>query len=97
MRKQYSFPGPAAEDSKGLDTLAREVTTFFIRNNYSSADAGEVSTFEGNIQPSRGQAFFLSFCTFLGLGSLALVLSITAPAVGDNWYWGTLISPLAGE
>jgi len=96
VRKQYSFPGPALEDSKGLDVLAREVTTFFIKNNYKIADAGEVITFEGNIQPSRGQAFFLAFCTFLGLGSLALVLSITIPAVGDNWYWTTLLSPLAG-
>jgi Cofactor assembly of complex C subunit B len=31
-----------------------------------------------------------------GLGSTALVLSIAAPFGGSNWYWLTLLSPLAG-
>merc|ERR1712216_102272 len=50
----------------------------------------------GNIQRSRGQASFQVFCTFIGLGSLALVLSTIYPGIGDNFYWMTLVSPLAG-
>ena len=38
-------------------------------NNYEVVEAGEVITF-------RGQAFFLTFCTVLGMASLALVLQI---------------------
>jgi hypothetical protein len=44
---------------------------------------------------SKSQAFFLSFCTFLGLGSLALVLSIQFQEIGQNWFYITLASPYA--
>eukprot|EP00793_Prasinoderma_coloniale_P001981 PRCOL_00002489-RA len=100
VQKTYAVPGPAvteAEGGKPLDALAREVSTFFIRNNYNITDAGEIVTFTGNIERSRGQAAFQVFCTFIGLGSLALVLStIDVLGLGDNWYWMTLVSPLAG-
>jgi len=46
--------------------------------------------------PSRGQAAFLTFCTCISLASVALVLTITFPDVGDKWYWITALSPLAG-
>lgn len=45
-------------------------------NNYEVVEAGEVITFRGLIQKSTSQAFFLVFCTLLGLASLALVLQI---------------------
>ena len=99
VQKTYAVPGPAVEGEQGgkqMDALAREVSTFFIRNNYNIAEAGEVVTFRGNIQRSRGQASFQVFCTFIGLGSLALVLSTIYPGIGDNFYWMTLVSPLAG-
>jgi hypothetical protein len=35
-------------------------------------------------------------CAFAGLASTALVLSIAAPFGGNNWYYMTLLSPLAG-
>lgn len=53
-------------------------------------------TFEGTIVPSRAQAAFLIFCTCISLASVALVLSITVPEVGDKWYWLSALSPLAG-
>lgn len=45
-------------------------------NNYEVVEAGEVITFRGLIQKSTSQAFFLVFCTLLGMASLALVLQI---------------------
>ena len=45
-------------------------------NNYEVVEAGEVITFRGLVQRSKSQAFFLIFCTALGMASLALVLQI---------------------
>ena len=45
-------------------------------NNYEVVEAGEVITFRGIVQKSTSQAFFLTFCTLLGMASLALVLQI---------------------
>lgn len=45
-------------------------------NNYMVKDAGETITFEGIVQRSLSQAFFLAFVTALGMASLALVLQI---------------------
>ena len=56
----------------------------------------EVITFKGIMGKSKSQAAFLTFCTFIGLGSLSLVLSILLPDVGTNAYFLTLISPYAG-
>merc|ERR1712129_654819 len=47
---------------------------------------------------------FLTFCVFISLGSLALVLSIFEQGVfgegnglGNYWYLSTLVSPVAGK
>ena len=56
-----------------------------------------LASFEGTIQPSISQAAYITFCTFLGLGSTALVLAIVLPEVGNWWYALTLASPLAGQ
>lgn len=45
--------------------------------------------------PSRGQAALLTFCTCISLASVGLVLTITFPDVGNNWFWITILSPLA--
>lgn len=45
---------------------------------------------------SNSQAAFLTFCTFVGLGSLGLVLSILLPDLGAKAYALTLLSPYAG-
>lgn len=95
-RKTFEIPGPAAAGAVPLDQTARQVSEYFKSKNYRVADAGEVITFEGNIAPTTGTASYITFCTFLGLLSLALVLSIQFPAVGNYWYGLSLLSPLAG-
>lgn len=45
-------------------------------NNYEVQEAGETITFRGLVARSTSQAFFLTFCTALGMASLALVLQI---------------------
>lgn len=70
--------------------------------NYEVAEAGETITFRGIVQRSTSQAFFLTFCTALGLLSLALVLQIQfndleLPVIGQpNWFLLALLSPYAG-
>lgn len=51
-------------------------------NNYEVKDAGETITFQGVVQRSTSQAFFLVFCTAVGLASLALVLQIQFQSFG---------------
>jgi len=71
-------------------------------NNYEVVEAGETITFRGIVQRNVGQAFFLVFCTVLGLLSLALVLQIQfqdleLPLIGKpNWFYLALLSPYAG-
>lgn len=71
-------------------------------NNYEVVDAGETIQFRGIVQRSVSQAFFLTFCTALGLLSLALVLQIQfqdleLPLIGPpNWFYLALLSPYAG-
>lgn len=45
---------------------------------------------------SKSQAAFLTFCTFMGLGSMGLILSILLPDLGAKAYAITLASPYAG-
>ncbi|GBG79591.1 hypothetical protein CBR_g29738 [Chara braunii] len=96
VRKTFVVPGPKVPNSKPLKQLAGEISSFFTRNNFRIKDSGEIVTFEGTMTPSRGQAAFLVFCTAVGLASVALVLTITAPQLGQNWYLLTTLSPLAG-
>ncbi|XP_010528128.1 PREDICTED: protein COFACTOR ASSEMBLY OF COMPLEX C SUBUNIT B CCB1, chloroplastic [Tarenaya hassleriana] len=76
--------------------VAGEILSFFTRSNFQVTDRGETITFEGMMVPSRGQAALLTFCTCISLASVALVLTITVPDVGNNWFIITLLSPLAG-
>ncbi|KAL5058854.1 hypothetical protein RYX36_030458 [Vicia faba] len=82
--------------NKAPNLVAGEVLSFFTRNNFSVVDRGETITFEGVMVPSRGQAALLTFCTCISLASVSLVLTITVPDVGNNWFWLTILSPLAG-
>lgn len=54
-------------------------------NNYEVAEAGETITFRGLVARSTSQAFFLTFCTALGMASLALVLQIQFQDLG-KWF-----------
>lgn len=82
--------------NKAPNLVAGEILSFFTRNNFAVVDRGETITFEGMMVPSRGQAALLTFCTCISLASVALVLTITVPDVGNNWFWLTILSPLAG-
>ena len=64
---------------------------YFQANNYVVENAADVITFKGAVQRSVSQACFLVFCTFIGLGSLALVLQISFPVIGQ--YWSVRTSP----
>jgi hypothetical protein len=75
--------------------VAGEILSFFTRKNFNITDRGETITFEGKMVPSRGQAALLTFCTCISLASVGLVLTITVPDFGNNWFFIILLSPLA--
>uniref|UniRef100_A0A2P2JWJ6 Uncharacterized protein n=1 Tax=Rhizophora mucronata TaxID=61149 RepID=A0A2P2JWJ6_RHIMU len=84
------------ERMKAPNWVAGEILSFFTRNNFVVIGRGETITFEGMMVPSRSQAALLTFCTCISLASVALVLTITVPDLGNNWFWITILSPLAG-
>ncbi|CAA2996576.1 COFACTOR ASSEMBLY OF COMPLEX C SUBUNIT B CCB1, chloroplastic [Olea europaea subsp. europaea] len=92
---QKTFIGEG-EGKKMPNRVAGEILSFFTRNNFVVLDRGDTITFEGTMVPSRGQAALLTFCTCISLASVALVLTITLPDIGNNWFWLTILSPLAG-
>jgi hypothetical protein len=51
-------------------------------NNYEVVEAGESIKFKGIVERSKSQAFFLVFCTAIGMLSLALVLQIQFQGLG---------------
>ncbi|KAL7507191.1 hypothetical protein ACHAXN_004410 [Cyclotella atomus] len=102
-RKTYVSPGEnAPEGGKELRQQAGEIMAYMKANNYEVAEAGETITFRGLVARSTSQAFFLTFCTALGMASLALVLQIQfqdleLPGIGKpNYFLLTLLSPYAG-
>lgn len=97
VQKTYDIPGPANPTAKPVRQTAAEVMAYFKAMNYEVATAEEVITFKGMMGKSKSQAAFLTFCTFMGMGSLALVISILLPElIGAKAYALTLISPYAG-
>mmetsp|Transcript_1973 Transcript_1973/g.4330 ORF Transcript_1973/g.4330 Transcript_1973/m.4330 type:complete len:152 (+) Transcript_1973:408-863(+) len=91
-----------AKEGKELRQQAGEIMAYMKANNYEVAEAGETITFKGLVARSTSQAFFLVFCTAIGMASLALVLQIQfqdleLPLIGTpNWFLLTLVSPYAG-
>ena len=86
----YEIPGPANPTAKPLRQTAGEVMAYFKANNYQVETADDVIIFKGILAQSKSQAAFLTFCTFMGLGSLALVLSILVPDVGSK-VWNLVV------
>ena len=96
-QKVYDIPGPANPSAKPLRQTAAEVMAYFKSMNYEVVAAEEVITFRGVVGRSNSQSFFLTFCTFMGLGSLGLVLQTLSPdIIGGKAYFLTLLSPYAG-
>jgi len=96
VQKVYDVPGPANPTARSTRQTAAEVMAYFKAMNYQVAAAEEVITFKGVMGQSKSQAAFLTFCTFMGLGSMALVISILLPDVGAKAYALCLLSPYAG-
>jgi len=95
-RKTFEVSGPAKDGAASLDARARQIFLYFQKYNYEVKETGETITFAGTYAASRGQAAALVFYVFCGLLSTALVLSIALPFGGQNWYWLSALSPLAG-
>lgn len=96
IQKIYDLPGPINPTAKPLRQTAAEIMAYFKALNYEVTAAEEVITFTGVMGRSNSQAAFLTFCTFIGLGSAGLVLSILFPDIGAKAYLVTLLSPYAG-
>eukprot|EP01041_Mallomonas_annulata_P009406 gene9406-19514_t len=96
VQKFYDIPGPENPTARPLKQTAAEIMAYFKALNYEVAVTEEVITFKGIMGRSTSQAYFLTFCTFVGLGSLGLVLSIVLPDLGSKAYLLTLLSPYAG-
>jgi hypothetical protein len=94
-QKTYELKGPA-DGGEEQGQIAQRVAHYFTEKNYAPVELGEVATFEGNVAPQQGIAAYITFCAFMGLLSLALVLNIAVPGPGSLWYAVTLLSPLAG-
>ena len=100
-RKTYESDGEEA-GGRSMKQQAAEIMAYMKANNYEVLEAAEVITFRGIVARSASQAFFLVFCTAIGMASLSLVLQIqfqnfTLPLIGKpNWFLLTLLSPYAG-
>ena len=57
---------------------------YFQANNSKIVEAADAIVFEGLQQSQNGRAAFLTFCTFIAFGSLALVLTIFEQAVTES-------------
>jgi len=102
-RKTFVGPGenaPAEDNGKTLRAQAGEIMAYMKANNYEVVESGETITFRGIVKRSISQACFLTFCTVLGLSSLALVLQIQFQSFqlpfGANWFYMVALSPYAG-
>lgn len=83
----YNSPGEKSPNGKDLRQQAGEIMAYMKANNYEVVEAGETITFRGLVQRSRSQAFFLTFCTALGMASLALVLQIQFQDLGTYGFF----------
>ncbi|KIZ01885.1 hypothetical protein MNEG_6075 [Monoraphidium neglectum] len=94
-RKTFEVAGPSAAGAMPMDERARQIFQYFKSYNYKVKETGDVITFEGIYAADRGQAAAVTFYTFCGMASVALVLSILFPDIGNWWYALTLVSPLS--
>lgn len=94
-QKTYELAGPA-NGGQEQSAVAEQIAKYFSEKNYRPVELGEVATFEGNVAPQQGIAAYITFCAFMGLLSLSLVLTIAVPGPGNLWYALTLLSPFAG-
>lgn len=105
VKKTFVMPGPKAPGGLTQKEIASKLLFFVTaRRNFELKDAGKVVTFRGKLAKRSGQAAFLTFCVFVSLLSLGLVLqTVEAAALGEGeglgnwWYAVSVLSPLAGK
>ncbi|KAJ9528188.1 hypothetical protein QJQ45_014176 [Haematococcus lacustris] len=94
-RKTFEVDGPKRANAMPVRDRAKQIVTYFKKYNYEVKEMGEVITFAGLYKADRGQAAAVTFYTFVGMASIALVLSTIMPESGNWWYALTLLSPAA--
>jgi len=94
-RKVYEVDGPKKDGGKPSKEWAGKIMAYFKKYNYEVKEMGEVITFIGLYQASKGAAAAVTFYTFVGMMSVALVMSLLVPQVGNWWYLLTLFAPAA--
>lgn len=102
IEKTYCMPG---KNAGGLEmrSIAGGVAAYFKTQNYTMKDSptkGKVR-FEGTLQGSVSQAFYLTFVTLGALSAIGLALSAAIPegifGLGNNiWFAPCIISPYSG-
>lgn len=104
VRKTYVLPGPSAGGQPMKEVAGKILFYVTTKRGFELKDAGKTVTFRGKLAKKRGQAAFLTFCVFLSLLSLGLVIQTIETAalgqgqgLGNWWYAVSLISPLAGK
>eukprot|EP00667_Euglena_gracilis_P029242 EG_transcript_38443 len=107
---QSTFPVCNAGGLPMKEIAGKILFYFTAKRGFELKEAGKTVTFRGKVAKKRGQAAFLTFCVFLSLLSLGLVIQtietaslgqvFSLPAgqgLGNWWYAVSLISPLAGK
>eukprot|EP00667_Euglena_gracilis_P011451 EG_transcript_11702 len=104
VRKTYVMPGQNAGGLPMKEIAGKILFYFTAKRGFELKEAGKTVTFRGKVAKKRGQAAFLTFCVFLSLLSLGLVIQTIETAslgqgqgLGNWWYAVSLISPLAGK
>lgn len=98
IRKVFTTDGPAK--GKEVRQTAAEITAYFKALNFAPEPTNDTVTFRGTMGKSQSQALYLTFCGFMSLAALAIVLTIMFPLVNEKdfspWYYMCLASPGAG-
>ena len=75
-RETFSSEEGQGVGGRSMNHQAVEIMARMKANNYYVTDSGSVISFRGTVARSYNQAFFLIFCTGVGLVSLVLVFQI---------------------
>lgn len=59
---------------------AAEITAYFRALNFAPEPSNDTVTFRGTMGKSQSQALYLTFCGFMSLAALAIVLTIMVDA-----------------
>ena len=72
----FASVGCQGVGGQSMNQQTVEIMARMKANNYEVADVGIVIAFRGEVSRSSSKAFFLTFCTGIGLASMFLVSQI---------------------